>query len=107
MEKVFRKEVVRLNAGTKFSWKDPYSDWSAELIVDENGNPIDASYVSMNRWRSNVSGEYNFDSTVLKVMKTFLEHDKEEFIQMRESLNPRYKQMAENVRRAAARRYDF
>lgn len=107
MKKIFRKEVVRLAAGTKFSWKDPCSDWSAELIVDENGNPTDVSYGSARGWCSSCSGEDNFDSTVCEVMRTFLEHNKEEFIQMRESLNPKYKQMAEDVRKAKASQYDF
>ena len=107
MEKIFRKEVVRVTAGTRFSWKDPCSDWSADLTVDENGNPIGASYGSARGWCSNCSGEDNFDSTVLEVMRTFLRDDKEEFSQMRELLNPKYKQMAENVRKAEASKYDF
>lgn len=107
MQKFFKEEVVRLNAGTKFSWKDPYSDWSAELIVDENGKPIGASYGSMKGWCSRSSGDYDFDSIVYEVMRIFLEHDKKEFILMRDSVSPKYKQMAEDVRRMAIRKYDF
>lgn len=107
MQKIFREEVVRVITEMKFSWKDPCSDWSAELTVDKDGNPIGASYGSMKGWRSRSREDTGFDSTVYEVMKTFLEHDKEEFIQMRDSVRPKYKQMAEDVRRMAIRKYDF
>lgn len=107
MEKFFQEKVVRVTAGTKFSWKDPYSDWSADLTVDGDGNPTGASYGSMKGWCSKTIGEMGFDSAVCEVMRAFLEHDKEEFRQMRETLSPKYKKMAENVRLSKASEFDF
>lgn len=107
MEKIFKEEVVRVSSGTKFSWKDPYSDWSAELTVDENGKPIHASYGSMKGWCSKSPDDIGFDGVVHEVMTDLFRNDLEEFRKMRDSLNSEYRQMAESIRKDAISKYDF
>ncbi len=107
MEKLFKEKTVKVAAGTKFRWKDSYSDWEAELTVDENGNPTYASYGSMNGWCSRSPEDGGFDDAVRRVMETLLEKDVEEFKNMRDSLNNKYRNMAEDVRIGKASKYNF
>lgn len=109
MEKIFeeRTEVVKVETGMQFSYKERYSDFFAQLSVDKNGNPTHADYGSYDGWCSKDLGESGFDAAVTNVMKILLERDVEEFKNMRDFLSPTYRQMAEDLRKDKLSKYNF
>ena len=104
MQKMVEREE---KLGTKFCWKDPYSNYRAEIEVDSTGKPTYAFYGSDRGWCSKCYSEIGFDSVVQMVMKNFLDHDIDHFNKMRRILNEEYFEMAERLRRKATSRNDF
>lgn len=108
MKEVFRKETVRVPSGKQFSVSG--DGMVAYLTVDSSGNPVKASYNSCGGGGGGYcqTPEYSdFDECVRDVMYTILEHDTNEFRLMRDSLNSKYRAMAEGLRKSKASKYDF
>lgn len=104
MREIFREETVQVSAGKEFS------AGGASLTVDGNGNPTKAFYDSPGPhgggFESGPSST-NFQRCVELVMYTILEEDVNEFREMRDSLNLKYRELAESLRKAKTSKYDF
>lgn len=112
MKKIFKE--TQAYAGAEFGFNYGYPNAFASLTVDEDGNPTYAMYgVSEGSCHSRPE-DIDFDDTVERVMGMILVHKTDDFRQMRDLLNPKYKQMAENIRKRhkeevleKAKKFDF
>lgn len=101
------ENIKQEEIGTEFCWKDPYSTYTAVLIVDENGAPIFASYGKEGEMRTRRIHELGFDPAVQMVMRNFADNDKSIFRRMRGALSGEYSETAERMQILAVIRGTF
>ena len=66
-----------------------------------------ADYGSMNGWCTSTPDSDDFNSTIMYAMRGILENNKAEFINMRQHLNSKWKEMAESLRKSKMAGWDF
>lgn len=111
MNEIFREQTIRVKL-KKFIVID--GGVRASITVDVNGNPEEVCYDSLGRGGGGyIMGPNNprFEENLRSVMETILDLDVDEFRSLRNTLSPKYKAMAESVRKSKlsslTRKYDF
>ena len=107
MGKLFREgKVRRFKSGSM-------PGFYVHLDVAEDGNPVFVSWGCYQGGCDSTPKDIDFDKEVERVMGMLVD-DVDQFRQMRDSLNPKYKEMAERVRKRRAeelieksKKYDF
>lgn len=106
MDKVFKEETERKINDFSVTWSGLGElDNEVRRSLDDNGNPVYVAFFY--GWNPKYPKDIDFDEHLQKAMIALLQHDVMKFRNMRDSLSPKYKQMAENIRKAELSKYDF
>lgn len=106
MKEIYKEVVQKVGTGWLFSCT-LYDGYTYQVQVDKNGNVVMVDYGSDRGGCTSRPDQDGFDNALRMAMKRILMNDQGEFVEMRNHLNSKFRDIAESVRKSQMSRFDF